>query len=170
MNTKANRPTLADNLTRAELLQRLERFISQRPGFDFANYGDMACYRADARMTTRQLNDARAMLAAIAWRESIAADTIRAALQSGGRMQLLDNGALDYCESQYWPTEYRAGVCRVLADILWDYWRNNMPAELNEDGNIPGPNRFGGAMSPGDYLRCMARSELGRSIASRWFM
>ena len=161
--------TIADTLTRAELLQRLERFVAQRPGFDFANYGDSASYRADARIATRQLNDARAMLAAISWRESIDSAAIRAALRSGGRLTLQDDGALDYCAGQYWPTEYRAGVCRVLASILWDYWRDNMPKDRNDAGNIPGPNRFGGAMSPGDYLRRTARAELGRSIASRWF-
>lgn len=169
MNTAANTPTIADTLSRAELLQRLERFIAQRPGFSPANYGDSASYRADARTATRQLNDARAMLAAISWRESsITADDIRAALRSGGRLTLRDDGTLDYCTGQYWPTEYRAGVCRVLATILWDYWRDNMPAR-DGNGKIPGPNRFGGAMSPGDYLRRTARAELGRTIADRWF-
>lgn len=167
--TRSEPATIADTLTRAELLQRLERFIAQRPGFNPANYGDSASYRADARTATRQLNDARAMLAAIGWRESITADMIRAALRSGGRLTLRDDGMLDYCTGQYWPTEYRAGVCRALASILWDYWRDNMPTERNTDGKIPGPNRFGGAMSPGDYLRRTARAELGRSIADRWF-
>lgn len=168
MNTTANTPTAADTLTRAELLERLERFIAQRPGFDFSNYGDMASYRADARTATQQLNDARAMLAAISWRESITADMIRAALRSGGRLTLRDDGTLDYCTGQYWPTEYRAGACRVLASILWDYWRDNMPAR-DDNGMVPGPNRFGHAMSAGDYLRRTARSELGKSIANRWF-
>ncbi len=168
MNTAANTPNIADTLTRAELLQRLERFIAQRPGFDPANYGYSASYRADVRTATRQLNDARAMLVAIGWRESITADDIRAALRSGGRLTLQDNGTLDYCAGQYWPTEYRAGVCRVLATILWDYWRDNMPPR-DDNGMVPGPNRFGGAMSPGDYLRRTARQELDRSIANRWF-
>lgn len=169
MNTTANTSNIADTLTRAELLERLERFIAQRPGFDLANYGDMASYRADARTATQQLNDARAMLAAISWRESIDDTAIRTALRNGGRLKLQDNGTLDYCTGQYWPTEYRAGVCRVLSQILWDYWRDNMTAERNADGDIPGPNRFGGTMSPGDYLRRTARAELGRSIANRWF-
>lgn len=168
MSTAPKTPTPADSLTRADLLQRLERFIAQRPGFDFANYGDSASYRADARTATRQLNDARAMLAAISWRESITADTIRAALRSGGRLTLQDNGTLYYCAGQYWPTEYRAGACRVLAAVLWDYWRDDMP-DRDENGRIAGPNRFGSAMSPGDYLRRVARAELGASIAGRWF-
>lgn len=168
MYTEPKALTTADTLTRAELLQRLERFIAQRPGFDPANYGDSASYRADARTATRQLNDARAMLAAIGWRESIDATAIRAALRSGGRLTLQDNGTLDYCAGQYWPTEYRAGVCRVLVTILWDYWRDNMPPR-DDNGMVPGPNRFGHAMSGGDYLRRTARAEFGRSIADRWF-
>lgn len=157
--------TIADSLSRAELLQRLERFIAQRPGFDFANYGNGTSYRADARIATRQLKDARAMLAAIGRREPIDSAAIRAALRSGGRLMLQDDGALDYRTGQYWPTEYRASVCRVLASILWDYWRDNMLKDRNDAGG----NRFGGAMSPGDYLRRTARAELGRSIATRWF-
>lgn len=161
--------TIADTLTRAELLQRLERFIAQRPGFDFGNYGSASSYRADSRTATQQLNDARAMLAAISWRESIDAIAIRAALRSGGRLKLQDNGTLDYCTGQYWPTEYRAGACRVLSSILWDYWRDNMP-DCDENGFVGHPNRFGpGKITAGDYLRRTARADLGRSIANRWF-
>lgn len=160
MNTEPKAPTTADTLTRAELLQRLERFIAQRPGFDPANYGDSASYRADARTATRQLNDARAMLAAISWRESITADTIRAALRNGGRLTLRDDGTLDYCTGQYWPTEYRAGVCRVLASILWDYWR--------ECARFPRMTPEGRRITA-DSIRTEARLNLGRSIADRWF-
>ena len=157
--------TTADKLTRAELLQRLERFIAQRPGFDFANYGDAASYRADARTATRQLNDARAMLSALSWRDYITADMIRAKLRSSGRLRLLDNGALDYCTGQYWPTEYRAGACRVLASLLWDAWRDDMPAP-DADGKVAHNGR---KVWPGDYLRDKARREFGRAIAGRWF-
>ena len=109
------------------------------------------------------------MLAAISWRDGITADTIRAALRSGGRLRLLDNGTLDYCTGQYWPTEYRAGACRVLASLLWDYWRGDMPAP-DANGNFPHPGRRGFIVSSaGDYLRAKARAELGASIASRWF-
>lgn len=161
--------TIVDTLTRAELLERLERFIAQRPGFDWHNYGDSASYRADTRTATRQLADGRAMLAAIAWRESITADTIRAELRGSGRLTLQDDGTLDYCTGQYWPTEFRAGVCRVLASLLWDYWRDDMPAR-DVNGNFPHPSRRGFIVSSaGDYLRGKARAELGAPIASRWF-
>lgn len=151
---------IADTLTRAELLQRLERFIAQRPGFDFANYGDVSSYRADARTATRQLNDARAMLAAISWRQGITADDIRAALRSGGRLTLRGDGALDYCTGQYWPTEYRAGACRVLASLLWDHYRAvALPTRPTPDGR----------KVSGDDVRRTARRELGSGIAGRWF-
>jgi hypothetical protein len=36
---------------------------------------------------------------------------------------------LSYCVGQYWPTEYRAAACAVLASALWDYKRDHcMPA------------------------------------------
>jgi hypothetical protein len=36
--------------------------------------------------------------------------------------------SLDYCTGQYWPTEYRAAVCAVLASLLWAHAREHMPA------------------------------------------
>ena len=40
----------------------LATFIRSRPGFEYANYGDAAIYRADQRTAARQKNDAAATL------------------------------------------------------------------------------------------------------------
>lgn len=140
----------ASELTRSDLLAMLGAFVLQRPGFDWRNYGDATSYRADMREATRQRNDALEMLAAIGWRDSIDANAIRAALQSGGRLTLSDCGRLEYCTGQYYCTEFRAGACRVLSQLLWDYWRES-------------------GCTTGDAIRRKARQEFGRGCASRWF-
>jgi hypothetical protein len=56
---------------------------------------------------------------------------------------------VDYCTGQYFPTEYRAAACAVLATILWDY--------------------ISPECKTGNDIRKWARAEFGRGIASRWF-
>ena len=158
MNTKTRKP--AADLSRAELLDMVASFVNSRPGFDWRNYGDATSYRADMREATQQRHDALKMLAAIGWRDSINANAIRAALQSGGRLSLSDSGRLEYCAGQYYPTEFRAGACRVLSQLLWDYFRETASP------THPTPN---GRTVCGDDIRRKARQEFGRGCASRWF-
>jgi hypothetical protein len=33
---------------------------------------------------------------------------------------------LEYCIGQYWPTEYRAAACAVLAQAIWVYYRKDL--------------------------------------------
>ena len=140
-------------MTRSQIIQALDAFIESRPGFDPANYADAPeAYRADARCALRHLHDARAMLAAIHWRESISADDILRAKHH--RVEFVPAGnvaRVDYCTSQYYPVEYRAAACATLASTLWDYFREKCNAKTADD------------------IWRMARMELGRSIAGRWF-
>lgn len=137
----------ARNETRRQaLIFALHRWIAQRPGLEFGNYGDVSSYRSELRKITRDLNDARTLLAAIEWR-SIGVDALALALRDAWSGRLTwDGERLDYCTGQYWPTEYRAAVCAGLALALRRYWR--------DDGNDAGK---------------MARGEFGRGLASRWF-
>lgn len=85
----------------------------------------------------------------------------------GGSHDLSDmRVAVDYCTGQYFPTEYRAAACAVLAAVLWSYFRANMPQPDSSDRE--GNPRYAG-LSAGDYLRKQARREFGRGITSRWF-
>lgn len=143
------------------LCNMLYRFIRQRPGLEFCNYGDWSAYRAEMRSIGKDLQHAQTLLRAVELRDSITADDIlRAAEHSfSGRLSIKETEPgrfeLDYCTGQYWPTEYRRAACAVLSSALWDYWRYNcMPDGTNK---------------PGDYLRNCARREFGRGIASRWF-
>lgn len=180
----------------------LAAFVRQRPGFDYANYGDAASYRADSRRASLQKRDAETLLQAVRWRESITgADLIEAA--RGGRLTITtypDSTAvdIDYTAGQYWPTEFRAGVCRVLSSALWNWQRESMPAPYahrvewqdgksavmqlhamtdarNADPTVRvydlyrEPGSPLGSMSAGDWLRAKFRREFGSSLARRWF-
>ncbi len=194
-----------DNL-KTSICDALAAFIRQRPGFDFANYGSAANYRADSRTATLQKRDAETLLQAVRWRDSISgADILEAA--RGGRLTITaDEYAnqpntparvrIDYCTGRYWPTEYRAGVCRVLSSALWNWQRENMPAPYAHRVEYPdgttrvmqlhaamdarnagarvtdlyrAPGSPLGSMSAGDWLRAKFRREFGSSLARRWF-
>jgi hypothetical protein len=47
---------------KVSILAALRKFIAQRPGLDFANYGDAASYRAECRSITQDLNHAKTLL------------------------------------------------------------------------------------------------------------
>jgi hypothetical protein len=136
---------------REEILGALQRFVRSRPGFESCNYGSGSGYRSDVRVATRQLHHAEAMLAAVSWR-SVDAEALKSALKSafGGRLSW-ENGALHYCAGQYYPMEFRAAACSVLASALWAYWRESNPT------------------GSGDDIRKTARRELGAAIGREWF-
>lgn len=140
------------------ILDTLRKFIAQRPGLEFANYGDVSAYRSEMRSITKDRHHAETLLNAVAWRDSITADDLIRASQGAfsGRLTITEQDGkvrIDYCTGQYFPTEYRRAVCAVLASAFWDYWREN-------------------SLQPkvtGDSIRATARKEFGRSIGSRWF-
>ncbi len=102
----------------------------------------------DYREILRDGRDARAMLKAIEWSSMEADDILKGFGAFSGRLTL-ENGRLDYCTGQYFPTEYRAAVCGVLASALWQYYRT--------------------PETTGDDLRKLFRRKFGRGIQSRWF-
>lgn len=159
--------------TKQTLIAALRTFARQRPGLDFGNYGDPVAYRAEMRSITRDLAHAQTLLRAVELRDSITAENILHAAQHAysGRLTLTADGTIDYCTGQYWPTEYRAAVCAVLASTLWDYWREQcMPVgELVHNSETGDTFKRYAGLRAGDYLHRTASREFGRGIASRWF-
>ena len=138
-------------LDKDTIIAALHKFIAQRPRFEPANYaGAPEAYRADASKATRDLQDARHLLSAVSWRSISAEDLIDASRRAfAGRLTIdtkADAVTIDYTTGQYWPTEYRAAACAVLAQALWEHWRRS--------GSSP---------------TATARRELARPIANRWF-
>lgn len=136
------------------IIAALHKWIAQRPGLEFGNYGDVSAYRSEMRRITRDLHHARAMIHYIAWHDSITADMILNAADNGSRLTMAVDGnkvTINYVTGQYWPTEYRCAVCALMSSVIW-YW-------LRENGNY----------KTGDDIRKAARRELGASITRRWF-
>lgn len=139
------------------ILEALQKFVAQRAGLEFANYGDVSAYRAEQRSITKDRHQAEILLHYISWRDSITAAHIIKASEGAfsGRLTITTDGdkvRIDYCTGQYFPTEYRRAVCAVAASAIW--------ARLREDA---------GKDATGDDIRRAARRELGASIARRWF-
>ena len=149
-----------------QIITALRAFVAQRSGMDWHNYSDAASYRAEQRIITRDGKEARELICAIEWRDSITADDIIKASKSAfsGRLSIVerDDGAVsvDYCAGQYFATEYRKAVCAVCASLLWDYMRVNYGAGFAQSAGRP---------VTGSELRAQFRREYGRGIASRWF-
>lgn len=141
---------------RAAILEAMGRWIRQRPGLEFGNYGTVSSYRAELRSITRDLSDARLLLRAVEL-SSMGTDTLLGAFRAFSGRLSWDGKRLDYCTGQYWPTEYRKAVCAVLAAALWDWYRADYAAAAK-----PGE-------SAGDAIRRQFRREYGRGLARRWF-
>ena len=139
--------------SKSTIVAALDAFIRQRPGLEFGNYGDWTAYRSEVRSIGKDLQHARALLRYVEWHDSITAEMILSAAQSG-RLSIVVDGnkvRVDYCTGQYWPTEYRPAVCRLLSSVIWDWMRANDPRRS------------------GEMIRKAASRELGTSIARRWF-
>lgn len=144
--------------SKACYLASLHSFASQRPGLDFANYGDLRTYRAECRAITRDLHDFRT-LARFVEMSGISSEELVAASKSAycGRLSFVereDKVGVDYCTGQYFPTEYRRAACAVLAAALWSYHRADIPKD---------------AEKPGDLIRAKFRRMFGPRIQKRWF-
>lgn len=140
------------NNEKSAVCAALTAWVNQRPGLSPEDYGPGPYYRAESRKITQQKNDFFALLHAVERRDGLTADNLHAAFKSAFAGRLSWDGAkLDYCTGQYWPTEYRAAACAVLAAALWAYWREDDTA------------------STGTSIRRIARNNLGVGIARRWF-
>ena len=140
--------------TKQTIIDALNRWIAQRPGLEFGNYGNVSSYRAEMRSIGKDLQHARAMVNYVAWHDSITAEMIMSAADNGGRLTLTVNGdkvRINYVTGQYWPTEYRRAVCALMSSVIWAWLRENCEYKT------------------GDDIRKAARRELGQSIANRWF-
>lgn len=167
------------------LIAMLHKFIRQRPGLEFCNYGDANGYRAELRSIGKDLQHAQALLSYVEWHDSIGADDILRAAKDAfsGRLHIAEHEpgrfTLNYCTGQYWPTEYRRAVCAVLSSAIWAWFRDHcMPDPCGKQTkNVGEPCEYssdlyrfnGAAVSAGDFIRRTAKREFGSSIARRWF-
>ena len=143
--------------TKETILDALAKHIAQRSGIDARNYFSdwrdtegRKAFAAEYREILREGRDARALLYAVRRSPSITVHDILAASKrafSGCLSWNDEKQRWDYCTGQYFPTEYRAAACAVLASVLWNW--SERPTT--------------------DDKRKYFRGEFGRGIQSRWF-
>jgi hypothetical protein len=111
--------------TAADILRALSEFAEDRPGIRSQDYGygpdAWRTYRRDAATATRDLRRVRSLLVRAYDRiPPLTVDDLLSAAR-GSRLSIdltPDGVTLDYCPGQYYPTEYRAEVARVLNRAL----------------------------------------------------
>jgi len=143
--------------TKEQILDALSRHISQRSGIDARNYFQSwndtegrKAFNTEYREILREGRDARTLLYFVRRSVTITAERILQATKhaySGRLTYNAEKDRFDYCTGQYFPTEYRAAACAVLASVLWTWCER----------------------STGDDKRTYFRREFGRGIQSRWF-
>lgn len=145
--------TTESTITKSEICAKLRAFIAQRSGLDWRNYASdwrdnagMSALRSDRSRILQHGRDARALLVFVE-RSSIPVEFLMRELETGRLTFDSARGELDYCAGQYFPTEYRAAVCRTLASAIWRFYRDNVTTDVRQ----------------------FARDTFGRGIASRWF-
>jgi hypothetical protein len=150
-----------ETATKAKLVETVRQFIAQRSGIDRRDYqrdwsdkAGAAAFMADYREILRDGRDARRLLEYVAGRDGITAEKILATSSGNGRLDWCFRGdkiGLDYCTGQYFPTEYRAAACSMLAGLVWRYLADHYESNQAEQ------------------VRKAARRIFGRGLASRWF-
>lgn len=165
------------------MIAALRAFINQRSGIEWANYncGDYKrsreAFNGDYRPILKRGRQARAMLAVVEACDDITADDlIEASRAFSGRLQFVERDGrvgVDYCTGQYFPTEYRAAACAVLASALWAHFRKGMPSAdghaKRTHGTFTTEHDTYGGLTAGEFLRKQARQQFGRGIAADWF-
>ena len=115
---------------KSTIIDALNRWIAQRPGLEFGNYGDVSSYRAELRSIGKDLQHARAMVNYVEWHDSVTAEMIMSAADNGGRLTLTVNNGdkvrIDYVTVQYWPTEYRLAGCSLMSAVIWEWLRGDV--------------------------------------------
>jgi len=141
-------------MTKQNIIESLTTFVNKRPGLIFADYGDSSLYRRDYREhCAKPKADFKALASAVAWLDSLDADALSQAIRETNRVDLLDDGSIDYTPGQMGATEYRHAACNVLSRALWNHWRDDAPE----------------GMAPREHITRTARREFGRGIAARYF-
>lgn len=178
MNTQPSKTPARLNsaeIRKQDIMHALAAFVAQRPGLEYANYGDPKSYRAEMRSITRDRHDYDILAAAVACFSITADDLIKASRGAySGRLTIKEEGdrrvTVSYCTGQYFPTEYRKAACAVLVQALWNYARECMPDPTLHHNTETGEtvNLFDGLLA-GDWLRRYFRWEFGARLQRRWF-
>jgi len=93
-------------------------YAAQRPGLEYANYGNWQSYRSEAASITRQWQTICELVRIADHYHITDAQIIDASQWAFSGRMTWTGSEWDYCTGQYWPTEYRAAVAAVLRYAL----------------------------------------------------
>jgi hypothetical protein len=139
-------------MDKCHIISALYRHIAQRSGIDIRNYYDREAAMGDYRMILRDGRHARAMLRAVELSSMTADNLIFGFRAYSGRLSYDAARGCEYVTGQYFPTEYRAAACAVLANALQRHY---------------GTDETGFSVK---RAHAWAKRNLGRAIANRWFL
>lgn len=139
--------------------EKLVKFVNQRPGLDFCNYGDIAAYRSESREITKDRQDFFELFTLASRRVENLEQALTSYLtNTSGRILINKDGNIEYHTGQYFPTEYRPAANRVLANLIWASYRDEV------ETNTPNP-----VYSDGNEIRKAIRRNLSRRVAKNYF-
>ena len=140
-------------------IDKLIKFINQRPGLDFSNYGDISAYRAESREITKDRADFFELFTLASRRvENLEQKLTEYLTNTSGRLLINKEGNLEYCTGQYFPTEYRPAANRVLVNLIWASYRDEV------ETNSPNP-----VYKDGHEIRKAIRRNISRRVAKNYF-
>lgn len=154
--------TKKQTATREQITALLRAHIAQRSEIDFRNYwtrdhwnahseGKKA-FMSDYRRILQQGREARQLLAYVE-RSTMTADILLSGFRAySGRLEITQKKqgpGIEYTTGQYFPTEYRAAACAVLARAIFEHWY------------FSGMNY--------EQIKKQARQEFGAAITRKWF-
>jgi hypothetical protein len=138
-------------------VELLVKFVNQKPGLEFANYGDLSSYRAESREITADKHDFFELLAMAQRRINNFPETLESYLGKNSGRLTLENGNLQYITGQYFCTEYRPAANRVLASLIWNNYRD----EKHADGS--------NVYADGPAIRKAIKRSLSRRVSRLYF-
>ena len=106
-----------------KIFDKLDSFIRQRPGIDYADYGgSIAAYRSDCRHAAKYRKPALENLKRLYEQADKLDITTLLEATKGDRLSLVLEASgsyrWEYTAGQYYPTEYREAAYRVTSRIL----------------------------------------------------
>lgn len=140
-------------------IEKLTKFVNQRPGLDYSNYGEVSAYRSEMAEITRDRTDYFELLSLAFSRidnlNEVVTDYLK---RSSGRLTMNEAGNLEYCTGQYFPTEYRPSANRMLANLIFASYRDEI--ESNTPNNV---------YKDGNEIRKAIKRRISRRIAKNYF-
>jgi hypothetical protein len=148
-------------------IDKLVKFVNQRPGLDFSNYGDHKIYNSESREITKDRQDFFELFALASRRvDNLNEQLTKYLTETSDRLRINEKGQIEYCTGQYFPTEYRPAANRVLRSIIWDSYRD-------ETIYIPEDDKIGYVGTPvykdGHEIRKAIRRNLSRRVGKLYF-